>query len=93
MLVNCCRDEASCYLGNTEGVRMFHAFDSLWRAMVDVREISAEEYLGLRLPQYYSDVEEFSAPLVDTSSPMHQTGLRLTNIHAQVVECPFKAAF
>jgi len=93
MLVNFCRDEAGRYLGNTEGVHMLNAFDSLWRAMVDARDISAEEYLGLTFPQYYNDVEEFSAPLVDTASPLHQAGLHLANIHTQVVECPFKAAF
>jgi hypothetical protein len=93
MLVNFCRDEAGHYLGNTEGVHMFNTFDTLWRSMVDAGDISAEEYLGMTLPQYYNDVDEFSAPLTDTSSPIHQAGLRLASIHTRVVECPFKTAF
>ena len=93
MLVNFCRDEAGRYLGNTEGVHMFNAFNELWQSMVDSGDITADEYLRMTLPQYYNDVEEFSAPLVDTASPVYKAGLRLSSIHTRVVECPFKAAF
>lgn len=93
MLVNFCRDEVGRYLGNTEGVHMFDAFNTLWQSMVDSGEISADEYLRMTLPQYYNDVEEFAAPLQDTTSPVYKAGLRLANIATRVVECPFKAAF
>ena len=47
----------------------------------------------MTLPQYYSNVEEFSAPLLDKQSPIHQAELRLSDIEASVVLRPFAEDF
>ena len=93
VLVNFCRDEEGRYLGHTSGVDMFGMFNTLWQEMVDDGSISGNEYSRMTLPQYYHDVEEFSAPLIDHSSPVYQAGLRLESIHTRVVDCPFRVDF
>ncbi len=93
VLVNFARDEQGRYLGNTGGVNMFDTFNAIWQDFVDAGSIEPSEYVNMTLPQYYNDVGEFSAPLEDPASPVHQTGLRLESIETRVVPCPFAAAF
>lgn len=93
VLVNFCRDENGCYLGNTGGVNMFDNFNSNWQRLLEQGTISAEEYAAMTLPQYYNDVEEFSRPLLDTASDVYKSGLRLTDINTDIVSCPFADDF
>ncbi len=47
----------------------------------------------MTLPQYYNTVEEFSAPLQDSSEAVHQAGLRLEHIETRIVKCPYAESF
>jgi SAM-dependent methyltransferase len=93
VLVNFCRDEQGRYLGHTGGVDMFGMFNELWLDMVANGDITHAEYARMTLPQYYNDVEEFSAPLVDQSSDIYRAGLRLESIQTRIVDCPYKVDF
>ncbi len=93
VLANFCRDQEGRYLGNSGGVSMFDTFNSIWLALLDDGTIAADEYVAMTLPQYYKDVEEFSAPLTERQSPVHQAGLRLEGIETRVTRCPYAAAF
>ncbi len=86
-------DEEGRYLGNTGGISMFDTFAALWQRFVDEGTITAAEFEEMTLPQYYNTVDEFRAPLEDTSSPVHKAGLRLEHIETRVVKCPFREDF
>ncbi len=90
VLVNFCRDEEGRYLGGTTGVNMFDTFDRLWRALADDGAITMAEYQATVFPQYYRDVEECSAPLIDPDNPVHRAGLRLEHIETRVIDCPYR---
>jgi hypothetical protein len=90
VLVNFCRDEKGRYLGGTNGVDMFDTFDRLWRALAEDGTMTMAEYEATAFPQYYRDVEECSAPLVDHSNPVYQAGLRLDHIETKVIDCPYR---
>lgn len=90
VLLNFCRDEAGRYLGGTEGVDMFDTFDRLWKALTDDGTITMAEYEATVFPQYYRDVEECSAPLIDPDNPVHKAGLRLDHIETRVIDCPYR---
>jgi hypothetical protein len=93
VLVNFCRDEQGRYLGNTGGVNMFDTFNAIWRDLLAAGVIAEGEHRAMTLPQYYKSIEEFTAPLRDTTSPVHQAGLRLENAEIRVVPCPYAAEF
>jgi hypothetical protein len=93
VLVNFCRDENGCYLGNTGGVNMFNEFNRIWQSFVDDGIVTADEYRSMTLPQYYNTPDEFAAPLLDKSSAVYASGLRLVDIETAVVECPFARDF
>lgn len=93
VLVNFCIDEQDRYLGNTGGINMFERFNDNWQKLLDEGSISVDEYKAMTLPQYYNNVEEFSAPLLDKNSPVYQAGLRLSDIETAVVPCPFAEDF
>ncbi len=83
-------DEQGRYLGNTGGVSMFDTFNELWAGLADDEIITRDEYLNTNFPQHYRTVEEFTAPLKDTSSAVRQAGLRLEHVETRVVRCPFE---
>jgi SAM-dependent methyltransferase len=93
VLVNFCIDEQGRYLGNTGGVNMFNNFNQNWQQFVDDGVIDGNEYEAMTLPQYYNTVDEFTKPLLDEQSPVHQAGLRLVDIETRVVPCPFAEDF
>ena len=93
VLINFARDEQGRYLGNTGGVNMFDNFNRIWLEFLDQGRIDRQEYENMTLPQYYNTVEEFSAPLLDASEPVHQAGLRLDHIETRVVKCPYAQSF
>ena len=93
VFMNFGKDEQGRYLGNTGGVNMFDTFDRLWKAMAVEGRISEAEYTNASFSQFYRTKEEFSAPLVDTTSPTHAAGLRLISAHTGVVRCPFQVAY
>lgn len=93
VLINFCIDQNGHYLGNTGGVNMFDNFNSNWQSYLDQGIISADEYAGMTLPQYYNTVEEFSRPLLDSTSTLYQAGMRLLDIETSVVPCPFAEDF
>ncbi len=86
-------DEEGRYLGNTGGVSMFDTFNELWAGLAEDGIITREEYLITNFPQHYRTVDEFTAPLNDTSSPVYQAGLRLERVETRVVRCPFERDF
>ncbi len=86
-------DEEGRYLGHTGGVSMFDTFNELWSGLADEGIITREEYLNTNFPQHYRTVEEFTAPLKDTGSPVYQAGLRLEHVETRVVRCPFEQDF
>ena len=90
VLVNFCRDEQGRHLGHTEGVDIFDTFNAIWLALIEEGRVTRDEYVRMTLPQYYNDVDEISAPLLDTASDVYRAGLRLESIETRVVECPFK---
>ncbi len=89
VLINFGIDEKGQYLGNTGGINMFDNFNENWQQCVKDKIITEEEYKGMTLPQYYNNVDEFSAPLLDKNSKVYKAGLRLVDIETQVVPCPF----
>ena len=93
VLLNFCRDDNGCYLGNTTGVNMFNNFAKIWNDFLDKGLIRKDEYQKMTLPQYYNTVDEFSAPLKDFSNPVYQAGLRLKHIETHITACPFAEAF
>jgi hypothetical protein len=93
VLVNFCRDEQGHYLGNTVGVNMFDTMNEIWIEFMDAGLITRTEYENMTLPQYYNTVEEFSAPLTDTTSPVYKAGLRLDSIETRILPCPFAGEF
>ena len=93
VLVNFCRDEKGQYLGNTGGINMFDNFNENWLTLLSNGVITRAEYENMTLPQYYKTVDEFSEPLVNKSSEVHQAGLRLDSIETRVVPCPFAEAY
>jgi hypothetical protein len=90
VLINFCRDEEGRYLGGTQGVDMFDTFNRLWRALADDGTITRDEYAATVFPQYYRDVEECSAPLLDTDHSVHRAGMRLDHIETRVIDCPYR---
>ncbi len=90
VLLNFCRDEEGRYLGGTEGVNMFNTFNRLWREMAEDGSITMKEYEVTVFPQYYRDIEECSAPLIDPKNPVHKAGLRLDHIETRVIDCPYR---
>lgn len=93
VFMNFGKDEQGRYLGGTGGVDMFGTFDALWKGLADEGRISPDEYVNASFSQYYRTKEEFSAPLLDTSSVVHAAGLRLISAHTGLVKCPYRAAF
>jgi len=93
VLVNFCKDEAGCYLGNTSGVNMFDTFNALWKRFADQGIVSSHEYLNMTFPQYYRTVEEFTQPLLDQRGLVYRAGLRLEQCKTRIVPCPFAAEF
>lgn len=93
VMSNFCIDESGRYLGNTDGVNMFDTFDRLWRELAVDGTISDQEYRNTAFPQYYRNVEEYSAPLIERSNPVYAAGLRLESIETGIVPCPYAAAF
>lgn len=93
VFMNFGKDEEGRYLGNTGGVNMFDTFHLHWKALADEGRITADEYVRATFPQFYRTKEEFSAPLVDRNSAVHEAGLRLISAHTGVVGCPYRAAY
>ena len=93
VLVNFARDEQGRYLGNTGGINMFDTFNAIWVEFLQAGRITRDEYVNMTLPQYYNNVDEFSAPLIDKASRVHEAGLRLEHIETRVVACPFAEDF
>ena len=93
VFMNFGKDEQGRYLGGTDGIDMFDTFDRLWKALAEKGRITQQEYVNATFSQFYRTKEEFSAPLVDTSSPVHAAGLRLISAHTGLVRCPYRAAF
>ena len=93
VLINFARDQQGRYLGNTDGINMFDTFNLIWQEFLDQGRISAAEYEGMTLPQYYNSVEEFSAPLQDKYDAVYQAGLRLEHINTAIVKCPYAEDF
>lgn len=93
VFMNFGKDEQGRYLGGTDGVNMFGTFDALWKALAAEGRITEDEYTNATFSQFYRTKDEFSAPLLDTASPVHAAGLRLISAHTGVVKCPYRAAF
>ncbi|MFY0612188.1 MAG: SAM-dependent methyltransferase [Hyphomicrobiaceae bacterium] len=93
VFMNFGKDEQGRYLGGTGGVDMFDTFDRLWKDLAANGRITQQEYIDASFSQFYRTKEEFSAPLVDTASPVHAAGLRLISAHTGLVKCPYRAAF
>ncbi len=93
VMVNFGRDEEGRYLGNTFGVNMFDTFNEIWKEFMEGGRISRGEYQRMTLPQYYNTVEEFTQPLTDPISPVYRSGLRMVDIHTNIVRCPFAEEF
>ncbi len=93
VFMNFGKDETGRCLGFTDGVNMFDTFDRHWRAMADAGLISRDEYVNASFAQFYRTKEEFSAPLLDPASAVHQAGLRLISAYAGITRCPYRAAF
>ncbi len=93
VFMNFGKDEEGRYLGATGGVNMFDTFHDLWKGMLADGLISEAEYRAANFSQFYRTKEEFCAPLVDTSSPVHQAGLRLISAHTGLIPCPYRVAF
>jgi indole-3-acetate O-methyltransferase len=93
VFMNFGKDEEGRYLGGTGGVDMFDTFDGCWKALAEEGRITQQEYVNASFSQYYRTKEEFSAPLLDTGSPVHAAGLRLISAHTGIVKCPYRAAF
>ena len=93
VFMNFGKDEQGRYLGGTGGADMFDTFDMLWKQLATEGKISEAEYINASFSQFYRTKEEFSAPLVDTSSAVYSSGLRLISAHTGVVGCPYRAAF
>ena len=72
---------------------MFDTFDVLWRGLVDDGIITEAEYAATNFPQVYRTAEQFTAPLMDKSSPVYQAGLRLEHVEERHLVCPYVKAF
>ncbi len=86
-------DEDGRYLGNTGGVNMFNTFNDIWHELHEDKLITHDELIDATFSQFYRTREEFCAPLVDPSSDVYQSGLRLISAHTNVVKCPYRAAY
>jgi len=93
VMSNFCIDEQGRYLGNTGGVNMFDSFAMLWRRLVEDGTITEAEFLNTAFPQFYKTVEEYCAPLTDSSNAVYQSGLRLESAETRVIPCPYAAQF
>ena len=86
-------DEDGRYLGNTGGINMFNTFNDIWNELHEEGSITHDEWVDATFSQFYRTREEFCAPLVDPSSEVYQSGLRLVSAHTGVVKCPYRAAY
>ena len=86
-------DENGRYLGNTGGINMFNTFNDIWHELHEEGLITHGEWVDATFSQFYRTREEFCAPLVDPSSEVYQSGLRLVSAHTGVVKCPYRAAY
>lgn len=86
-------DEDGRYLGNTGGINMFNTFNDIWHELHEEGLITHDEWVDATFSQFYRTREEFCAPLVDPSSEVYQSGLRLVSAHTDVVKCPYRAAY
>tara|TARA_B100000809_G_scaffold230920_1_gene245674 strand:- start:1318 stop:1944 length:627 start_codon:yes stop_codon:yes gene_type:complete len=86
-------DEDGRYLGNTGGINMFNTFNDIWCELHQERLITHDEWVDATFSQFYRTQEEFCAPLVEPSSKIYQSGLRLVSAHTGVVKCPYRAAY
>jgi hypothetical protein len=86
-------DEDGRYLGNTGGINMFNTFNDIWYELHEEGLITHDEWVDATFSQFYRTREEFCTPLVDPSSEVYQSGLRLVSCHTDVVTCPYRAAY
>lgn len=86
-------DETGRYLGNTGGINMFDTFNELWAELAEEGAIDRDEYVDTNFPQCYRTVDQFTAPLEDTSNAIYRAGLRLEHVETRVVPCPFAVDF
>lgn len=86
-------DEEGRYLGGTGGVDMFGRFAAHWRALVEDRTITEDEFRRATFVQHYRTVQEFTAPFQDPNSAVSQAGLILKSAHTTLTRCPFEQAF
>jgi hypothetical protein len=92
-LLNFGIDEHGRYLGSTGGVSMFDTYNRLWASLRDDGRITAEEYRNTNFPQVYRTATEFTAPVLDASSQVYRSGLRLEHIESRHTRCPYAADF
>lgn len=81
------------HLGHSGGVSMFDTYDTLWAKLRDEGVITGAEYIDTNFPQHFRTVDEFTAPLLDESGPVHAAGLRLEHVETRVVGCPYARDF
>ncbi|MCR9256738.1 MAG: class I SAM-dependent methyltransferase [Alphaproteobacteria bacterium] len=93
LCVNFGIDEEGRYLGNTGGVQMFDMFATLWSEMRDEGRITPEDFDRATFAQYYRTQAEFTAPLLDETSPVSRAGLRLVSAGSRHTRCPYEQAF
>ena len=86
-------DEQGRYLGHTGGVSMFDTFNRFWRELADEGVIIESEYVNTNFPQVYRTIEEFIAPLKESSSAAYRAGLRLEHVESRHLVCPYAADF
>jgi hypothetical protein len=72
---------------------MFNTFSEIWCGLHEEGLITGDELADATFSQFYRTLEEFCAPLVEPSSGVYQSGLRLVSAHTGVVKCPYRAAY
>ncbi|MGI9333870.1 MAG: SAM-dependent methyltransferase [Gammaproteobacteria bacterium] len=93
VMSNFCIDEQGRYLGNTGGVNMFDTFNALWKRLADEGVITQDEYQRTAFQQFYKNLDEYCAPLRDTTGPVYEAGLRLESAETRVLRCPYEQHF
>jgi hypothetical protein len=93
VLLNFGIDEKGRYLGHTGGMSMFDTFNGLWKELSVEGMITKAEYANTNFPQVYRTIEEFVAPLRDSTSAAYRSGLRLEHVESRHLVCPYAKAF
>ena len=92
LTVNLSRDGEGRYLGNNGGEtrNVLDQLHQIWQDLMTEGLINESDYRSGTILNFYKSPDEFTAPLLDSSSEPYRNGLRLVDQRTVYVKCPYR---